>query len=174
MLVGRRHGHQVHVEIVERGRQMSRAIILDRREIGGAARVDLAIVRRQIKRFEAEAFAESGQVPVHHRRAMIDDDVLEFHQAPGQRGAQLERSRLCDRECYAIARFDMRDGVVSGNQARAELRAPVEPGYLAAVMTRCSCHYAAAARLVSIPISRMKELVSSLSSPTFCMLVTTV
>src|SRR5579864_7615850 len=103
---------------------------------------------------------------------MIDDDVLEFHQTRRQRRTQFERGRLRDRQCYPITRFDMRDAGVRGNQARAKLRSPVR--YRAAMMTRCGGHYAAAARLVSIPISRMKELVRSLSSPTFCMLVTTV
>ena len=70
---------------------MTGAIVLDRREVGGAAMVERAIERRQIHRLEAEALTQPGQIPVHHGGAMIDDDVFYFHQAARERGAELER-----------------------------------------------------------------------------------
>ena len=140
VLVGRRHGHQVHVEVVERRRQMAGAVVHDRRELRGAAMVNRAVVRRQIHRLEPEALAQARQVPVHHGGAMIDDDVFEFHQAAGERGAKLERRLLRDRKTDAVARLDMRDGLVRGDQLRAELRAPIVTVHPAAVLTRCGSH----------------------------------
>ena len=140
VLVGRRHGHQVHVEIIERGRQMPGAVIHDRREVGGAAMVNRAVVRRQIHRLEAEALAQPRQIPVHDGGAVIDDDVFEFHQAARERGAQLERRLLRDRQTDAVARLDMRDGFIGRDQLGAQLRAPIVSVHAVAILTRCGSH----------------------------------
>ena len=106
---------------------------------------------------------------------MIDDDVFEFHQAARERGAELERRLLRDRKTDAVARLDMRDGLVRGDQPRAQLRAPIVP--VDRGRDSDSVRWpsqAAAASVVLIPISRMKADVRSFSSPTFCMLLTTV
>ena len=71
---------------------------------------------------------------------MIDDDVFDFHQTAGERGAQLERRLLRDRKTHAIARLDVRDGLVRRDQLRAQLRAPIVPVRSAAILTRCGCH----------------------------------
>ena len=118
MLVGRRHGHQVHIEIVQRGRQMPGAIVLNRREVCRAAMVNRAVVRRQVHRLEAEALAQPGQIPVHHGGAVIDNDVIQLHQAARERGAELERRRLRDRQTHPVARLDMRDSFVRRDQPR--------------------------------------------------------
>ena len=56
---------------------------------------------------------------------MIEHDVLELHQAAGQRMAQSERGHLRDRSGDPIARLDMRDRFIGRNQLVAQLLAPV-------------------------------------------------
>jgi hypothetical protein len=103
MLVGRRHGHQERVEVVERGRQMPGAVVLNRREIGVAAMVYRAVIWREVHRLEAKALAESRQIPIHHSGAVIYHDVFQFHQAAGECGAKLEGRLLRDRKTDAVA-----------------------------------------------------------------------
>src|SRR5580698_3095971 len=113
---------------------MAGAVVNDRCELRSAAMVNRAVVRRQIHRLEPEALAQTGQVPVHHGGAMTDDDVFDLHQAAGERGAELEWRLLRNRKTDAVARLDMRDSLVRGDQLRAQLRAPIVTVHAAAVL----------------------------------------
>ena len=61
--VGRRDRHQVDIEIVEARRQHTGAVVGERDELAAAARKDSPIHWRQVKRFQAEALAQPGQIP---------------------------------------------------------------------------------------------------------------